>query len=72
MTKNKDLPEQRYQIILFEDKNIRRVWHEDEWYYSVVDFIEILTDSKDPKDYWYKVKREKRKMKFSYRQFVDN
>lgn len=57
MTKNKDLPEQRYQIILFEDKNIRRIWHEDEWFYSVVDFVEILTDSKDSKDYWYKVKK---------------
>jgi DNA-damage-inducible protein D len=56
MTKNKDLPEQRYQIILFEDKNIRRIWNEDEWYYSVVDFVGILTDSTDPKDYWYKVK----------------
>ncbi len=57
MAKNKDLPEQRYQIILFEDKNIRRVWNEGEWYYSVVDFVSILTDSKDPKDYWYKVKK---------------
>ena len=57
MTKNKDLPEQRYQVILFEDRNIRRVWHEGEWFYSVVDFVSILTDSKDPKDYWHKVKK---------------
>lgn len=57
MTKNTDLPEQRYQIILFEEKNIRRVWHEGEWFYSVVDFAGVLTDSKDPKDYWYKVKK---------------
>ena len=54
--KSKDLPEQRYQIILFEDKNIRRIWHEDEWYYSIVDFVGILTDSKDAKDYWYRIR----------------
>jgi len=53
---NNDLPEQKYQVILFEDKNIRRIWHDDEWFYSVVDFVGILTDSKDSKDYWYKVK----------------
>ncbi len=57
MVKNKDLPEQRYQIILFENKNIRRVWVEDEWFYSVIDVVSILTDSKDPKDYWYRLKK---------------
>lgn len=56
--KNKDLPEQRYQIILFENKNIRRIWHENEWYYSVVDFISILTDSTIPKRYWTDLKKK--------------
>ena len=51
------MPEQRYQIILFEDKNIRRIWHEDEWFYSVVDFVGILTDSDRPRKYWADMKK---------------
>ncbi len=47
-------------LVVFEDKKIRRKWHNDEWYFSVVDIIFVLTDSLDPKDYWYKLKiREK-------------
>ncbi|MDR1168372.1 MAG: Bro-N domain-containing protein [Heliobacteriaceae bacterium] len=57
MAKNKDLPEQRYQIILFENKNIRRVWVEDEWFYSIVDVIGVLTDSDRPRKYWADLKK---------------
>jgi hypothetical protein len=40
-------------IILFESKNVRRVWNDDEqkWYFSVQDVVEILTDSADIKQY---------------------
>lgn len=48
------------KLALFEEKEIRKVWHENDWYFSVVDVIYALTDSLDPKDYWYKLKiREK-------------
>ena len=49
-------------IKLFEDKKVRSLWNEseEEWYFSVVDVIQVLTDSSDPKDYWYRMeKREK-------------
>ncbi len=43
-------------LILFENIPIRKVWHNEEWYFSVVDIIEILTDSPIPKTYWSKLK----------------
>lgn len=47
---------QENELALFEEKEIRMKWYEDDWFYSVVDVIFALTDSKDPKDYWYKLK----------------
>ena len=38
-------------LIPFEDKPIRKVWHNEEWYFSVIDVIEVLTDSKNPNRY---------------------
>jgi len=39
-------------LIVFEDKKIRRIWHNDEWYFSVIDIVGILVDSEDPRNYW--------------------
>lgn len=39
------------QIIVFQDKEIRRTFYNDEWYFSVVDVVEFLTDSNDVKQY---------------------
>lgn len=43
-------------LVVFQDKKIRRIWHENAWYFSVVDIIEVLTDSPTPRQYWGKVK----------------
>jgi len=43
-------------LIAFQDKKIRRVWYNQEWFYSVVDVVEALTDSPTPRQYWGKVK----------------
>ena len=37
---------------LFEGKQIRRVWNENQWYFSVVDVVQALTDSPSPRQYW--------------------
>jgi DNA-damage-inducible protein D len=44
------------KIVVFESKKIRRIWHEEEWYFSVVDVVEALTDSLNSRDYWFKMK----------------
>ncbi len=44
--------EKSIKLALFEQKQLRRVWHKEEWYYSIVDVIAILTDSKQPGAYW--------------------
>ncbi len=47
------------KIQLFENKRIRTAWDEEkeEWYFSVVDVIAVLTDSVDPTAYWRKLKQ---------------
>ena len=44
-------------LVIFEDKKIRRIWHGNKWYYSVVDVVRALTESVDAKDYWYRLKK---------------
>ena len=49
------------KISLFHGKQIRRIFFKNEWWFSVVDVIAFLTDSKNSRDYWHKMKiREKR------------
>ena len=49
-------------IQLFENQPIRTAWDEEkeEWYFSVVDAVRVLTDSKDPLAYWRKLKQRLR------------
>ncbi len=44
------------QIALFKGKKIRKTLFNNEWWFSVVDVIEVLTDSADANDYWYRLK----------------
>ena len=43
-------------LVVFQGKGIRRIWHEREWHFSVVDVVEVLTDSPTPRQYWGKIK----------------
>ncbi len=46
------------KIVLFQEKQIRRTWHNDEWYLSVIDVVEALSDSNNPRRYWSDLKRK--------------
>ncbi len=47
------------KVQLFENQPIRTAWIEDEeeWYYSIVDVVGVLAESKDPTSYWRKLKQ---------------
>jgi len=49
--------EKNNKLVVFQNKKIRRIWHEEEWYFSVIDIVQVLTESKDAKDYWYRLKK---------------
>ena len=48
------------KIKIFENKRVRTVWNDDEedWYFSVIDVIEILTETERPRKYWSDLKKE--------------
>jgi len=46
------------RVAFFEGKHIRKIMHEGEWWFSVVDIVEVLTGSSIPKRYWSDLKRK--------------
>ena len=50
------------KLQLFEDQPIRTAWdnENEEWYFSIVDVVRVLTESKDPNAYWRKLKQRLR------------
>ncbi|MDP3041574.1 MAG: Bro-N domain-containing protein [Candidatus Omnitrophota bacterium] len=44
------------RIAVFKGKGIRKTIHKGEWWFSVIDVIEVLSDSVNPRDYWFKMK----------------
>lgn len=48
---------QETAIVIFKEKTIRRAWHDNAWWFSVVDVCAVLTDSSDANAYWRKLKQ---------------
>jgi len=46
------------KIIVFQEKQIRRAWHEEAGRFSIVDVIEVLTETANPRRYWSDLKRK--------------
>jgi len=51
-----ELMEKEHGLSVFQGKNIRRVWRENEWWFSVFDIVAALTESADPKQYVKKMR----------------
>ena len=45
-----------------EDTSIRKLWHNEEWYFSLIDIIQMLTDSPIPRNYWSDLKRRENQL----------
>jgi hypothetical protein len=59
MTENlneKNLSATSAKLVVFEDKKIRRIFHKGEWYFSIIDVVEVLTESPTPRRYWSNLK----------------
>lgn len=50
--------ENQNNLVPFEGEKIRKLWHNEQWYFSVVDIISVLTDSKNANRYWSDLKRK--------------
>jgi len=57
MPQQKNKSEQNKKIVLFQSRKIRRSWHKNEWYYSLVDIVAALTESTNPTDYLKKLRK---------------
>ena len=57
------MAEEKTQIRLFEEQKVRTVWNaeEEEWYFSVVDVVAVLTNSANPNNYWKVLKNRLKK-----------
>ena len=49
-------------LIPFEGVEIRKIWHNEEWYFSVIDVIGILTGSKTPRKYWTSMQNREKQL----------
>lgn len=55
---NKNTEKTTNKLVVFEDIQIRRIFHKGEWYFSVIDVIEVLTGSSNPRRYWSDLKSQ--------------
>ena len=46
------------QLTPFEGNNIRKVWLDEQWFFSIIDTVQILTDSPSPSKYWHQIKKK--------------
>lgn len=57
-------------IVIFKEQTIRRVWHNDEWWFAIADVIAALTDSANPADYIKKMRVRDKELAKGWGQIV--
>jgi hypothetical protein len=59
MSKMISIPDQsESHLVAFQEKFIRRAWHNEEWWFSIIDVVGILSETAIPKRYWSDLKRK--------------
>jgi len=56
MGMKKEAKTEESRIVVFQERTIRRTWHNNEWWFSVLDVVGVLTDSANPADYIKKIR----------------
>ena len=49
---------QESMVVFFEQKEIRKIQHNERWYFSIVDIVFILSESNNPRRYWSDLKKK--------------
>jgi prophage antirepressor-like protein len=68
--KSNALDTQAERIVLFQEQSIRRTWHNQEWWFAIVDVVAALTDSVQPKVYVKDLRRHDSELAKGWGQFV--
>jgi prophage antirepressor-like protein len=55
--------EPQNKLVVFKGSEVRRSWHNNEWYYSLVDIVAVLSESKNPTDYLKKIRKRDEELK---------
>ena len=63
-----DQPENH--LVVFQEKAIRRTWHNEEWWFSVADVVAVLADSVNPADYIKKIRLRDKELAQGWGQIV--
>src|SRR3989338_8961211 len=58
------------ELVVFQGKQIRRTWYNNEWWFVIEDIVAVLTDSKDTKQYIQKMKQRDEELAKGWVQFV--
>lgn len=58
------------RIVVFQEKTVRRAWHQNEWWFSVQDVVAVLTDSPNPADYVKKMRLRDKELSQGWGQLV--
>jgi hypothetical protein len=57
-SEEQQLKKSQGKLVIFEDKQIRRTFHNGEWYFSVIDIVRVLAVTSDPRRYWPELKKQ--------------